>query len=93
MKNNIIKTLEKLIRSGSTLERFEAEYRKKEEEERKSSDNFFDINAKDASEMARTNPDIPDYDQEYLEEIIRRIVGELCSRTYGFRIEIGRAHV
>ena len=89
MKNNIIKTLEKLIRSGSTLERFEAEYRKKEEEERKRSDNFFDINAKDASEMARTNPDIPDYDREYLEEIIRRIVGELCTRTCGFRIENG----
>lgn len=89
MKNNIIEMLGKLINGSSSFEKFEAEYRKKEEEERKSSDNFFDINAKDASEMARTNPDIPEYDQDYLEEIIERIVEELCAGTYGFRIRNG----
>lgn len=89
MKNNIIEMLGKLINSGSSLEKFEAEYREREAKERKNSDNFFDINAKDASEMVRTNPDIPKYDQDYLEGIIKRIVGELCAGTYGFRIRNG----
>lgn len=89
MKNNLIKIFGKLIRRRSVLEKFEAEYQKQEEAERKSSDNFFDVNAKDASEMARTNPEIPEYNQTYLEEIIRRIVKDLCDRTYGFRIQNG----
>ena len=89
MKNNLIKLLGKLIRSRSVFEKFEAEYQKQEETERKSSDNFFDVNAKDASEMARTNPEIPEYDQTYLKEVIRRIVKELCDRTCGFRIRNG----
>ena len=70
-------------------EEFEKQYKEKEEAERRNSDNFFDINAKDASEMVRTDPYIPKYDEAYLSEIIDRIVGELCAETYGIRVRNG----
>ena len=89
MKKSIISMLGGMLSDRSAMEKFEQAYKEAEERERKNSDNFFDINAKDASEMARTNRYIPEYDKEYLEKIMNRIVGELCEKTYGIKVRNG----
>ena len=89
MEKNILDMINAMLAGESVREKFEQAYSKAEEEERKNSDNYFDMNAKDASQAARTNPDIPKYDENYMKSITDRIIGELCAETYGFKVRNG----
>ena len=62
------------------LEKFEESYRKHALSEEISSDNFFDINSRQASSEVRRT-DLPEYSEEYIESLLNRITKELVSET------------
>ena len=68
--------------SPEKLAQFEEAYRKAALCDDTISDNFFDINSRQASAQVRTNAAIPEtFDQALLEKTIRRAVDELTAET------------
>lgn len=66
----------------ATLDLFESKYRQMAlSEAPEEKDNFFDINSRDASAMARSQELPEDYDEEQVSSLISRIVDELLTKT------------
>lgn len=67
--------------SPEALEAFEAAYRKSALTDDFDSDNLFDMNSRQASAIARTQEDLPAFDEEGLADVMAAIVSELLAQT------------